>query len=180
MIIDKNGKLFGKVSIIDILIVLIILVFTFIGTFFLLTNSEKEENEQVINIATENMEIIYTVKVTKKDAVFFETINEGNNVLSASMEPIGEIISCEVSPAKYITENVEKLTFEQTVAEDKFDALIKIKTTAAICYPDFIIDGESIKVGKELCIRTENNLLNGQITQIEYDKEKMGGFANDN
>ncbi len=172
MIIDKNGKLFGKINILDILIMLIILLFIALGAtkFFSGLLGSK--------VGTNTIDVLYTVEVTKKDAEFFESIKEGDAVFKKNTKEIGgEVVSCEIKPAKYITANLNKLSYEVTEAENKFDGYITVKATADVSYPDMLIGGDEIKIGKSYDLRTENTVLNGYITSIEYDKEKMGGFA---
>ena len=172
MIIDKKGKLFGKINILDILIALVILIFILLGAMKLFSGVLGSKG------SANTIEVLYTVEVTKKDVDFFESIKEGDVVFKKNTKEIGgEVVSCEVKPAKYTTANLNRLTYELTEAENKFDGYITIKTTAEVSYPDMLVGGDEIKIGKSYDLRTENTVLNGYITSIEYDKEKMGGFA---
>lgn len=172
MIIDKKGKLFGKINILDVLIVLVILLFIILGATKLFSGILGSK------ISSNTIEVLYTVEVTKKDADFFESIREGDVVFKKNTKEIGgEVVSCEIKPAKYTTANLNRLTYELTEAENKFDGYITIKTLADVKYPDMLVGGDEIKIGKSYDLRTENTVLNGYITSIEYDKEKMGGFA---
>jgi len=175
MIIDKNGKIFGKINILDIIILLVVLVFILLGSKALFSGIISNQNNQ------KTTEVVYTLEVAKEDADFFDSIKEGDTVFKKNTkEPSGEVVSCDVKPAKYLTANLENLTYEITEAEDKFDGHVKIKVTADIDYPDLKVDGEALKIGKELAIRTENTVMNGYIIDLEYDKEMMGGLSNDN
>ncbi|MBE7027715.1 MAG: DUF4330 domain-containing protein [Ruminococcaceae bacterium] len=172
MIIDKKGNLFGKINILDILIILVILVFIVLGASKIFSGALGDSG------SANTIEVLYTVEVAKKDAEFFESIKEGDVVFKKNTKEVGgEVISCDIKPAKYITANTNKLSYELTEAENKFDGYITIKTTADVSYPDMIVGGDEIKIGKNYDLRTENTVLNGYITSIEYDKEKMGGFA---
>ena len=173
MIIDKKGKLFGKINLLDILIILVVLAFVALGAAKLFSGFTSSKNETT--------ELIYTIEVTKKDADFFESIKEGDSVFKKNTkEPNGEVVSCEVAPAQYITKNLDSLTFEITEAENKFDGKIKIKVQADINQPDLMVDNEAIKIGKDYAVRTENSVLEGYIIDMEFDKELMGGLSNDN
>jgi len=172
MIIDKRGKLFGKINILDILIILVILLFIALGALKIFSGVLGSRG------SLNTLEVKYTVEVTKKDAEFFESIKEGDVVFKKNTKEVGgEVVSCDIKPAKYITPNANRLSYELTEAENKFDGYVTIKTIADVSYPDILVGGDEIKIGKSYDLRTENTVLNGYITSIEYDKEKMGGFA---
>lgn len=172
MIIDKKGKLFGKVNILDILIVLVVLLFIGFGAIKLFSGVLGGTG------SSNTIEVLYTIEVTKKDADFFESIKEGDVVFKKNTKEIGgEVVSCEIKPAKYTTANLTKPSYEITEAENKFDGFITVKATADVTYPDMLVGGDEIKIGKRYDLRTENTVLNGYITSMEYDKEVMGGFA---
>lgn len=172
MIIDKNGKLFGKINILDILLVLVILLFIALGAMKLFSGFLGGAG------SSDTIEILYTVEVTKKDASLFESIKEGDIVFKKNTkEQGGEVVSFKTTPAKHTGANLENHTYTITELKDKLDGYITIKATASVRYPDMLIGDEEIKIGKSYDVRTENTVLNGYITSIEYDKEKMGGFA---
>ena len=186
MIIDKKGKLFGKINLLDILIILAILAFVALGATKIFSNTISNKKDD------KTIELTYTLEVTKKDADFFESINEGDIVFKKNTHiPGGEILSCDVKPAKYVTPNTDTMTYDLIEVEDKFDGHIKIKVEADMEYPDLIVDGEIIKIGKEQAVRSENTIMNGYVIAMEYDKEIMkdlsnedeemiGGLSNDN
>lgn len=161
-----------KTRFLDILISLVFLILVILG----ISNLFSENTSAPLQ--TGQADIVYTIKVEKKDSVFFESIKDGDIVFRKNSDAVsGEILSCDTVPANYITQNPGNLTFEQTEVESLFDGYIRIKTTADVLHPDLIIYNEAVKIGKIFNIRTENTVLNGYITAIEYDKELMGGFG---
>lgn len=176
MIIDKKGKLFGRINILDILIVLILIVAVyFAGAGFLSRISGGK-------VTVKNtMEVIYTVEVTKQTSEYFDKISPGNIVFHTnSKEPGGTVIECQLKPAVYEVENKENMTFENAEVDGMYDGYIKIKATADVNYPDLTLDSEAIKIGKFVSYRTESVIMKGHITAIEYDHDELRGHKNDN
>ena len=182
MLIDKKGRLFGKINLLDALIVLILVVAILLcavvgftgGPGFLKGGSDSEEE----GIKTE---ILYTVEIPKEEAEYFEKIKVGDEIFNPTTdEVIGEIVECDIRPAKYMTENKADLRYEMVEVEGRYDGYIKIKSEATFDYPDFKMEKESIKIGT--FVKRETNLIamEGHIVDIEYDESLIGGEENDN
>lgn len=84
-IVDKNGKLFGKISILDIVIVAVI---AFLGVVFIMNKADKIELPVLTKTDTE-----YTVRFKAYNVTATEQIpfNVGEKLYASTGEYIGEI-----------------------------------------------------------------------------------------
>ncbi len=172
MIIDKKGKIFGKVNILDVIIVLIIVCFLALGAVKLFSGVLGGFGAGTVLEA----EVLYTVEVTKQSEDYFEKINVGDRVYQVdSDEPIGEVIECSTLPSRYLTENKQSLSYELTEVEGKYDGHIKIKSNLKFENPDFLLDKKSIKIGSDVELVTRGATLKGYVIDIEYDEELVEG-----
>lgn len=171
MIIDKNGKIFGKVNLLDVIIVLIVAACLAFGAIKLFSGILGGSASGV-----SQAEVTYTLEVTKRNEDYFEKINEGDMVYTKeSDKPCGEIVGIEVVPSRYLTENKHNLSYELTEIEDRFDGRIKIKANLKFENPDFMLEKKSVKIGSDLELLTKGATLRGYVIGIEYDEELMEG-----
>jgi len=169
-IIDKQGKIFGKLNIIDLVVViLIVAVVAFLG--YKLTASQGE------TLAGEGQPVVYTVKVENVEPEVYEFIQaeleKGPSQLTASEQML---------PA-YVTE-VEAVPIEKTtvaIEENHYVGLTVPEQSDAGCYDlIFTIEGEvkdnltselgtqEIRVGKNHIVKTTTfELVGGVILSCE-------------
>ena len=165
MFIDEKGKLFGKVNLLDLLVVLIIIAALAFGGYYFIGKDSGTGSK---------MPIEYTVEVVKKDAKFFEHIIPGETVVDGkTKQPMGEIVSFEKHDCKIITQDNRDLSLKLDAVEGKFDGTIKIKLDADVAYPDFKSGNETIKIGKSVAYRSESAAIHGYIIGIDYDEAAL-------
>ncbi len=159
MILDKNGKLFGKISIVDILVVVILIV-GIIGAALTVSyiNNEKvvsDGSKMLLSSETNSnkMEIglkVYGVRDVTRDAVIV-----GDEVYSTKTDDlIGVIKRIDSVPSKQnvVTGNG---TVVNTVIPEKFDVTIIVETTGKKTDTGYYTDtGVHILYGKDYEVKT--------------------------
>lgn len=94
MLVDKKGKLFGKINLIDAAIALVIIVIA-AGAVYKFAFMEKTSTVSAMEPIT------YTVEVKKVRSFITENVREGDTLFdSASGSAIGTITKIEATPAK--------------------------------------------------------------------------------
>jgi len=91
MIVDEKGKLFGKINLLDCLIVLLVVCVIAAAVILSKVGSAKDGN---------SIPLTYTVEVKNKDAGYFAHLIEGEKVIDGvTKEALGEIVSVTTQPA---------------------------------------------------------------------------------
>ena len=104
MFIDEKGKIFGKVNLLDLIIILVIILAVMFGGYYFISHKGADGSK---------LTILYTVEVTKKDEAYFSHIIEGENVVDGkTKQPMGRIVSYEKMPARILTQNNETMSLE--------------------------------------------------------------------
>lgn len=165
MFIDDKGKMFGKVNLLDVLILLILIAAVLFGGWYFLRNKGGDGSK---------LSVSYTVEVTQKEEAYFDHIVEGESVVDGkTKQAMGTIVSFEKKPARVLSQNNENLSLEYSDLEGKYDGYIVIRVDADLDYPDFKSGDETLKIGKSVAYRSESAAIHGYIVGIDYDEEKL-------
>lgn len=165
MFIDDKGRLFGKVNLLDLIIVLVIIaVLAFGGWYFLGGNAGSADT----------LTVDYTIEVLQQNPEYFDFIIEGEKVVDGvTKQPMGEIVSFKTQPSRLLTQNNENLSLGYDEIEGKLDGHIVIRLDAEVAYPDLKSGDEEIKIGKSVAYRSESAAIKGYIIGMDYDSEKL-------
>lgn len=167
MVIDKEGKLFGKINILDIVLLILFAAAVIFAAKALLPRFFSNESSAA------DTEAVYTIEVTKETEDYFENIKPGDKVFGENTDDeIGTVVSCTASPAVYIVEDKENAEYREVTVEGRYDGLVKIKSPVTVKYPDITAGTNSIKIGVLTNLRTENSLIRGYIVAMEGDFEE--------
>lgn len=116
--INKDGKLFGKISIVDIAVVLIIVILGF-GVY------SKFSGNVVTNVTSgENIECTFLVKNVRSytaDAL----AKKGPLYDKTSKEFVGDITNVEITDGSY-TVNMADGTFEQAAPDERYNVYVTV------------------------------------------------------
>lgn len=121
MIINKEGKLFGKISIVDIAVVLIIAVLA-IGIYSRFFGQSK-----VVVSSGQEIECTFLIRNVRSYTV--DALKKGGNVYDkTSKELIGEITDVRQEDGMY---NVNKIdgSFVQATPEDRYNVYLTVEFT---------------------------------------------------
>ncbi len=163
-LIDEKGKLFGKINIIDLCVVLVV-VLAF--SLFALKKVSLKKTENA------GAEITYTVNVK---SIRIQTVNELENSkgMNAFMGKTGEALGVigEVSPKEAQDFVVDKNgNYVKTVQPDRYDVTITITTTGTEnANGVFTEGGKQLFIGEDVTISTNNIETTGEVTSIEVGK----------
>ncbi len=165
MFIDDKGKLFGKLNILDLIIVLVIVAVLLFGGWYFMRGGAG---------GAETLTVDYTVEVLQQKPEYFDFIIEGEKVLDGvTKQPMGEIVSFKTQPSRLLTQNNDNLTLGYSEVEGKLDGHIVIRLDAEVAYPDLKSGDEKIKIGKQVAYRSESAAIKGYIIGMDYDNEKL-------
>ena len=119
MIINKEGKLFGKISIIDIAVILIIAVLA-IGLYIRFSGTT-----QTIATAGEDIECTFLVRNVRTFSA--DALKRGGPVYDkTSKEYIGEITDVRIEDGEYQV-NMADGSFETIAPEDRYNAYVTVE-----------------------------------------------------
>ncbi len=118
----KNGKLFGKINLFDLLVILLILVLAVgIGYKFLVIDKEVAKN---------TVEVSYDLKIETVRDVTVNAFREGDTVYHYKLEePIGAVAGITATPAMDTLETLSGEALSVPV-EDRYDLVVTVKGTA--------------------------------------------------
>lgn len=160
MIIDENGKLFRKVSIIDILIVLVILL-CIAGAVIRFSGLLGDNNSSPVKIE-------YTLQVKQiRDKSVDAIMKKGELYSSLSDEAyLGTITNVEKHSNDDYSELVDG-TIVKTSATDRYDVLITVqvdgKQTGSALYTK---DGKRIEIGSLEYVATKWASLEAEVKSV--------------
>ncbi len=162
-IIDEKGKFFGKINIIDLIIVLVIFALA-IATFIKFRTSDAYISKDTVieyTLLVENVRTP-TVDALKENAdgiIDYETKKE-----------IGDILDMEVLGASEL-ELMTDGTYKDVKFKDKYDVLLTIQTKGTETEDNFYtLSGKKLVVGDEIMLYNEYASTMGIVKSIKVLK----------
>lgn len=157
---NKNGKLFGKISIIDIIVVVCVVVLAFgiyakfTSSSDAVTSSEKAEIEFVYKVKSVRD---YTVKGFEKGGSFYD---------SDTKEYMGEVVSVSADPA-VMDVNLVDGTYTTVDVPDKYDAYVTVRVSGKYNSLGYYTDGNKyIAAGSTLNAWSKYTNTGGEIVAV--------------
>lgn len=158
-IINKKGLIFGKVSIIDLLIIAVIGV----ALFFIYNFFAKEEIQ-----LTSDSEFFYTFEANKVEESFEEAIEVGMTVFNSTNNSyIGEVVEVSSKPYVVWTEDLVNGKFLMVEDPTKKTVTIRIKAKGEVTETAYYAGQELIKVGHVFPIKGLGFASHGVVIDIE-------------
>ena len=162
-IIDEKGKLFGKINVIDLLIIVVVFVLA-VATFIKFRTSDTYMSKDTVieyTLLVENIreQTIDAIKEKTDGIVDYETKKE-----------IGDIISSERSTAREL-EMLNDGKYKEVEFKDKYDLLLTIQvkgTETADNY--YTLSGKKLVVGDNITIYNEYASTGGTVKSIKILK----------
>lgn len=164
-IIDSKGKLFGKVSVVDIMVVAVLIVLVVFAT------SKFDQTQQTRN---SDKTIEYTAKVYFVRQPTVDAINENLNgiVEYDTKKAIGDIVDVKVEKAKEITE-LSDGTYKLVEHEDKYDVELTLKAKGTETVDNYYTeDGKALIVGDVLSMYNENVMFSATVQSVSVVEEE--------
>lgn len=162
MLFDSKGKLFGKISIVDIIVVLAIVIAA-AGVYFKFFGSAKE------SMATD-CTFYYTMKVEgirdNNAEALKESIGSKLGVNEKSPANMGEIISVDITPAVGIIEKDDGTVVKADML-DKYDALITVKNNGKMTSTGYFTpELREVSAGANYSVYTKLCEVTGRVQKI--------------
>ncbi len=163
MIIDKKGKLFGKVSIIDLLIILVIIVIGILASKVLMSSNDSKALDT----------IYYTVEFKEVNQDFIDEIKKDTPVFDAiKYKAIGRVDNYEVKPFTRILKDHEEGAFREVEVEDKYNVYLKVKADAVLTESTISVNNYEIRIGKKVPIKGKGFIGETYVTGLEIMEAK--------
>lgn len=161
-IIDKNGKLFGKFNIIDLVLVLIIIM----AVFFVI--NKFSDNDTTVNSSTKKQ--IYLVAEAYKQAPnVVESIVEGDTLVAQNKYQNGTIDYVKIRDNDYLSTTSDgKLVASKNSLHKTIE--VGIKCEGNINGPYIDSGGQELKVGLSYWIKTSKGQIRGFIKEIKIEE----------
>lgn len=161
---NKNGKLFGKISVIDIIVVVLIVVAAF-GIYAKFTSS----SDAVSSSEKANIEFVYKVKSVRDYTV--KGFEKGGSFYdSDTKEYMGEVVGVEAETA-VMDVNLIDGTYTNVEVPDKFDAYVTVRVSGKYNSLGYYTDGNKyIAAGSTLNAWSKYTNTGGEIVDV-YEVE---------
>lgn len=174
MIIDKKGKLFGKVSIIDIFVIIIVIVsiFGISQAMSRIDNDKlmKEDLKTVIDKSSQSDEL--EIKLTAKGVrdITRDAIIVGDKVYYEN-EVLGVVSYVESEPSMQTVESTDGTVYS-AITPDRYDVTIVVETTGRKMDNGYYTDSNiHLLYGKKMEVKTSTILTTPEITEINVLNE---------
>jgi hypothetical protein len=163
-LLDKKGRLFGKINIIDLLIVLLIAAAA-AGVYMVFFNgSEKQASE----IST----VIYDFEITNVNKDFVDAINPGDPIRdSVRGNDLGTVVGKSSKNATMLNEDLINGRYIIANVPDAYDVTITIEANATITPANVIVGGAEVKVGKKFFVKGKGYANQGFVTKMTLGKQ---------
>ena len=164
MIIDKQGKLFGKISIIDIIVVLAVVVIGF-GLYVRFTSSGPK-----VETVTQKIEYTMIVKDVREGTV--NALKKGGNMYdTTTKEYIGTIVDA-VPAAAIGYESLENGEFVATELPEKFDVTVTVQLDGKVNSTGYYTSNNAtLTVGSRYLFTSKYAKTTGEIMDIKEIKQ---------
>ena len=160
MIIEKDGKLFGKVSIIDIGLIILVILIAF-GTYWRFYGNGKAKK------ATENIKISYVVEIRGLKKLFLDGIKVDDLVGNVeTSKQYGRIKSITSEPYKdFIIDNNGE--YKEAIVPGQWKIFLTIEAYGAEAGDGFYINEKPLKISNNMeYFKTKYMQFGGFITGI--------------
>ena len=164
-IIDKNLKLFGKVSLLDVLIVLIIITGIVAAAIYF-----GSHGTGIGGVDTQP--ITYEVMIKKVDLEFAQTIKVGQQVNDrVKGYNRGTVVKVDIVPH---SDKATDLTDGSQALEEfpgLYDAIVRIEVNAEVNDRYINLSGNRMDIGKEAYLQIGSNVYKSWVSRIDVDGE---------
>lgn len=161
-LIDNKGKLFGKVNIIDLSIILVVVLVAaaVYGVYFRKTESAEATADR----------IEYDVELTVKPEEFVDAIKIGDEIRdSVRGHYLGKVIDKKKLPATKVIENIDKGEFVKAEIPGMYDVIVTIEANGMVTPRSILAEGVEVKVGQRMYIKGKGYASPGYIVRLVHE-----------
>ncbi|MBE5821935.1 MAG: DUF4330 family protein [Clostridiales bacterium] len=160
--IFKDKKLFGKLNIIDLLIIILVIVVAIIAYAFLKGDTPS------LTTSTQN-EYNFTIQIQKSEKNIFDKINIGDKIYdNENNSYLGEVVSKEKNEYRELVDDYKNNKKVYATNDKYININITVKNNLQDKGNNLVTNEEyKVKVGKQVAIRGNNYAGKGYIILIE-------------
>lgn len=165
-IIDRKGRLFEKISFLDLLIVaLVALVLFFVYTFFVQGEDQVQRSESKDTVE-------YVVEIKDVNEAFTSMPIVGDGLYNSSKNfYIGEVVKVAVMPASKTVVNNEEGTYVLVESEDEYTVLITVKADVEVSDRFILVGSQKIRVGEMVPVKGKGYAGLSYIVEVDLQGE---------
>lgn len=166
-LIDEKGRIFGKLNVVDLLVVLVIiaLVATVVVRF---TSSKLNANG--LNPTVEDEYCYVTAFASLQVPEVAQSLNIGDHIVVGGKYTDAEIVDVKVAPAAYVGVNTEgKAVYSEHPLWKDITVTIKEKVNPSNI--TLKVGGQEARVGFNYIIKTQTVEANARVRGIEFKSE---------
>ncbi len=166
-LIDEKGRLFGKVSIIDLLVILIFAMVLFVGLKLVF------REETTVAVVAENQESIrYIIEIQKVRTPFEEMPKPGMAVYNSSKNfYIGDVYEVDYETYQTLEENTTSGTIELVSQEGLLTVYITVEAIADVSDIGYTVGSQEIRIGTQVPVKGKGFASYGYIVGLETVEE---------
>ncbi len=158
-LINKKGMVFEKISIVDIMIILVIIAIGYYAVTFLNTKDINTVSKQTVQ---------YTFETEDVNENFVKQLKlEGSLYNSSKNYYVGKLINYDVLPYEIIVPDLQNGVFTKQVVEDRFVVRMTIEANTDQDDYNIRVNQENIKVGAMFPIKGKGFATYGYIIDIK-------------
>lgn len=167
-LLDDKGRLFGKLSVIDLLMLLVVVALAVWFGYSMFGRNLRQDVSQ----RQEETEIVVVVSGIRPTTA--EAIAKGGKVFEFKTgAQVGEIVKVATEPAKiWLVEGDGK--WVQIESPDRVDAFVTIRGVARIGEDVITMNGVEIRVGGSLSLKTKWAVFQGHVMLMDLN---LGGTS---
>lgn len=154
--IDKNGKLFGKISIVDLLILILVAVLA-IGLIFRVVNKSAISGNS-------NFKTVLKIEDVRQFTV--DAIQVGDVIYEQHANEIGVVSNVEIGEATEIMEDMKGEAFLAPL-DQRYNLIITLDTTGRISDKGYYANGNrQLSIGGDLPIQSKYVYTSSRIIDV--------------
>lgn len=165
-IIDEKGKLFGKINLLDLFVLLFVLVIVFVIGKKLVTNPESYAMSDSDNVK----KMYVTVKCSLVDDDFINNVEVGDKLIAQNAYTGGEVYKIEgVKPGEYtgVDDEGNVVISEHPYLKDFYVTLV---TEQNIDSPVLKVNGQESRIGTKIFFKTQKVEAPAMVMDISFDE----------
>ncbi len=172
-IIDEKGKLFGKMNIIDILVLLVVAAVVVV----LAWKGGSKVSEAVGMTESNTTTVEYQVIVNNANAALCQSVlaidfsDEANSqVMNDGKLVDAQILSCELQPY-YLTQVSEDGTLLRAEDPERGVLVFTLRAEASVVDYAYVVGSQELRIGKSYIVKTTALELTGSVSGLEVVHE---------
>ncbi len=162
-LIDEKGRLFGKLNIIDLLVILLILAV--LGRFVMKVDFKQANDGKGVEVETQTVE--YDFVVLNVRDVTVAAVQEGDAVKDSKTNvSMGTVTKVESVPHvdEFITPEGEVMLVESKIY---YDMTVTLETPAIANENTILVNKKELRVGAQITLQAANFSISGNVWRIE-------------